>query len=202
MTAFDESGAGGTLALGGIVGPALFVASWVAAGMLRNGYSPVHDAISRLAERDAPHRWIVTSGMVAFAIGAGLLATAMATDRRLRAAAAAVAVAGASAFAVALFPCTQGCPGPGRFTDDAHTLAAGIHYVSLTAAPLVAAWAFRRDRPGFAAFCTAAGSIAGMSLVAQTAGLGANGLLQRIGLTTDDVWMGMTAFPLLGRRSV
>ena len=189
-----------TAAVGGVLGPLLFVASWAASGALRDGYSPVHDAISRLAERGAPERWIVTSGMLAFGAGSLLLAAALRSDERLRKTSLAVVVVGLSAVAVAMFPCSQGCPGLGELTDNAHILAAGVNYAAFTAAPFFTAAAIHRDDRRFAAISVAAASVAAAALVVQASGLGANGLWQRIGLTIDDTWMLVTSLLFLLRR--
>ncbi len=55
------------LALGGIVGPVLFVVTFVIAGLLRPGYSPVNQAISDLGVGD--NGWILNGSLV----GLGLL---------------------------------------------------------------------------------------------------------------------------------
>jgi hypothetical membrane protein len=187
-------------AAGGVLGPLLFVSAWVVSGALRDGYSPVHDAISRLAERGAPDRWIVTSGMLAFGLGSLLLAAALKNDERLRKTSFGVIVVGLSAIAVAMFPCSEGCPGLEELTDNAHALAAGVNYAAFTAAPLLTAAATYRDDRRFAAFSGAAASFAAAALVIQASGLGANGLWQRIGLTIDDIWMVATSLLFLLRR--
>ena len=149
------------------------------AGALRSGYDPVTDAISRLAELGAPNRWIVTSGMVAFGLGvlafAGLLQ---------RAATTALIVAGLASFAVAAFPCTQGCPGGGSFTDVAHVVAAAAFYVSFVLVPLL----HHRRGPAVAVAIVAA-----VALALHGGGIGPNGLLQRVGLTLLDAWLLVTA---------
>ena len=40
-------------ALGGVVGPGVFIATWAVLGARAEGYSPVQDPISRLAATDA-----------------------------------------------------------------------------------------------------------------------------------------------------
>src|SRR5216684_8341678 len=52
------------LALGGVVGPAVFVADWAILGIVRPQYSPIHDAISRLAELGASTRPAMTAGFI------------------------------------------------------------------------------------------------------------------------------------------
>jgi hypothetical membrane protein len=62
------------LALGGLIGPAIFVVTFTVAGMLRAGYSPVDQAISDLGVGD--NAWLVNGSLlilgltlVGFAIG-------------------------------------------------------------------------------------------------------------------------------------
>jgi Protein of unknown function (DUF998) len=151
------------------------VTSWVVAGALRAGYDPVHDAISRLAEIGAPDRLIVTSGMVIFGLGCLIVAPGWERAPRI-----ALLVAGLSSFGVAAFPCTEGCPGSGSLTDTMHSVMAGIHYVALVTTPFLAGPAF---------WGPAAAVLAALALSAHVWGPGPNGLMQRIGLTTLDVWL-------------
>jgi hypothetical membrane protein len=139
----------------------------------------VHDAISRLAERDTPHRWIVLAGMVAFGLGALAFAGVL-----RRHASIAMMVAGISSFGVAAFPCTTGCPGPQTVTDTGHILFAGVHYVCLTLVPIL------QSRSVFARAVTV---VAGMALGLHALGFGPNGVLQRLGLITLDLWFVITA---------
>jgi hypothetical membrane protein len=55
------------LALGGVVGPIFFVSTFTVAGILRPGYSPIHQSISTLGV--GAHAWLLN--------GAGLLTGAM-----------------------------------------------------------------------------------------------------------------------------
>jgi hypothetical membrane protein len=163
-----------------IAGVGAFVASWIVAGSLRDGYSPMHDAISRLAELGAPHRWIVVAGMVAFGLGALVSAGLLSRPATI-----AMTIAGISSFGVAVFPCTAGCPGPETVTDTAHIVFAGAHYVALVLVPIL------QSRSKFARAVT---TIAGTALSLQVLGFGPNGAMQRIGLTTLDAWLVITAF--------
>ncbi len=64
--------------------------------------------------------------------------------------------------------------------DTGHAVAAGIHYVAFVATPVLAS----RKRSALAASI-----LAGAALGAHVLGLGPNGLMQRIGLTTLDAWV-------------
>ena len=159
--------------------PLYFISCWVYAGAIRDGYNPVRDAISRLAELGAPNRYIVTSGMVVFGVGCLLFAGLLRKPASIS-----MTVAGLASFGVAAFPCTEGCPGFGSLTDTAHILFAGLHYVSFGLTPVL-----HSRKP---VVLTIAG-LAGLALLIQATGLGPNGLFQRIGLTTLDAWLIATA---------
>ena len=174
--------------LAGLVGPAAFITSWVVAGILRRGYDPVNQSISELAALDTPNRLIVTSGMVVFGIGAQFFAAEL-RRRGQKRVSTAMTLAGLSSLGVAGFPCTLGCPGAGTsFLDTGHAVMAGIHYATFTAAPLLLSFeesASNRRRT----FSAVIAIVAGAALTAQVMGWGPNGLMQRIGLTTNDIWM-------------
>ena len=57
------------LALGGVVGPVVFVVSWAVAGTATSGYSAVDGAISDLAATDASTQVAMTVSFVVFGIG-------------------------------------------------------------------------------------------------------------------------------------
>jgi hypothetical membrane protein len=162
----------------GVVGPTAFVAAWAVAGARRPGYSSVDDAISRLAELGATSRPLMNVGFVTFGVAVPVFATA-ARQSLGAPAAAALVVAGISTLGVAATPL-----GPG--SDVAHGVLAGIGYVAMAAAPVLA------DRRRGAVVT----AIAAASLVATTIGP-AHGLFQRLGLGVVDAWIVLTA---LGQR--
>jgi hypothetical membrane protein len=171
-----------------IAGVASFVLAWTVLGAIREGYSPIEDAISRLAELGAPHRELMTAAIVAF--GAGCLAFGWTLGRR---GGAALVLAGVGSLAVAAFPCTEGCPGAGEATDNAHSAAAALHYVSFALAPIV----LSRDRRSLIV-----SAVAATALGLHGLGLGPSGLLQRIGLSVLDAWLVIAALRVLrGSRS-
>src|SRR6478609_8321684 len=53
-------------ALGLVAGPAAFIGGWVVGGARTPGYSPVNDAISRIAAVGAPNRELMTTAFVAY----------------------------------------------------------------------------------------------------------------------------------------
>jgi len=181
-------------ALGGIVGPIAFVAAWSIGGLAASHYSPIDDAISHLAEVGAPTRPLMTAGFVVFGIGLAVYAVA------LHAALpgwswVTAAATGLATLGVAAAPLGRSTAG-----DGVHGVFAGTGYVTLALTPLLAAGPLRRARRStLANLSVAAGVLAGLSLLATTAGA-ADGLFQRLGLTIVDVWIVATATEILRGR--
>lgn len=177
-------------ALGGVVGPAAFVAAWAVLGRRLPGYSPVDDAISRLAAGGAPDRYVMTAGLVALGTGLPLYGSALRATLPGPAWVCATAT-GLATLGVATFP--LGSPTPDRI----HGIFAGIGYATLAATPLVAAAPLARSgRTGWARVSVAAGLVSGASLLATLAGP-ASGLFQRLGLTTGHAWIVAGAVDIL-----
>lgn len=175
------------LTAAGVVGPLVFVADWAVLGALRSHYSPINDAISRLAETAAPTRAAMTAGFIMY--GAGLVAYAGSqrsdlpwTTRVL------LAGTGLTTFGVAAF--SLNAIGKG----NAHAVFAGIGYATLAAAPLAAARAWVEDpaHRSWVRASTVTGVVTAAFLIASTFAP-AHGLLQRIGLTAGDAWVVATA---------
>lgn len=169
--------------LAGIAGPAAFVSAWVVGGLVKDGYSPVSDTISRLAEEGASTRPLMTIGFVGFGVLMPLYGRELGRVLGSRATGAAMAASGVGTLLVAAFPVTAA---GGTTGDKVHYLAAGLAYAANVVAPLVAA----RHLPGpvarRASYAVAAGVAA--ALVGSLQGDEATGLLQRTGLTLFDVW--------------
>lgn len=150
----------------GVAGPAAFVTAWAVGGAVTDGYSPVRDAISELAQLGASTRPWMTAGMVAFGVSMPLFARLLPR----RAAIAAVA-AGVGTLAVAAFPLDPGESVP------AHAVAAGAPYVATSAMPALS---------GNVPLGAVALALLGGSVVFHDS---AGGLLQRAGLTLVDAWI-------------
>ena len=175
---------------GGVVGPATFIGSWAWLGSRLDGYAPWSDPISRLAAVGAATRPAMTAGMAAFGVGA----MALATELRRREALPSpwplagwlpVGLCGAATVGVAALPLNAGI-------DDAHLVAALLAYVTLAAAPALAA--IRPRRAGAASDSTwRATSLIASLVVAGALGISVatqpTGVFQRIGLTSGDVWV-------------
>ena len=166
----------------GVIGPTAFVVAWAVAGARREGYSPIDDAISRLAEVGSSSRPVMNAGFLTF--GVAVPAFAVAARRSLGTpAAASLVIAGVSTLGVAATPL-----GPG--SDTAHGVLAAIGYLAMAAAPVLA------DRRRGALVS----AVAAASLVATTLGP-AHGLFQRLGLGIVDAWIVATALAQREKRS-
>lgn len=176
----------------GVLGPSVFIASWALLGARAQGYSPVYDPISRLAALGAPTRGVMTGGLLAFGLGAVLLADEL-RRRRTGPLWGAVGLCGLATAAVAALP--LGSP----LTEGPHLVAALVSYAALALSPALAA------RSGLPADRAVGGRSrwwrwASAAVAAGTAGALAaslivepTGLVQRIGLTLGDIWIAALA---------
>lgn len=180
----------------GIVGPLAFVSAWLVAGAVTDGYSPLRDAISRLAAEGAPTQPLMTLALVVFGLLVPVWARTLGRALDSPALRAAVTVAGIATLAVAVFPLTRE---GGQPQDLAHAVSAGTGYVAMAAAPLFGAAALRRrGLPAAAIASTAVGLVSAAALVGTLLVDGSGGL-QRLGLTVVDAWYVAVAAWLLRR---
>jgi hypothetical membrane protein len=179
------------LALGGIIGVGGFVGAWVACGLARDGYSPVDDAISRLAESGTSGRGWMTAGFVAFGVGVPLYSLAL--RRALDGPAWITALTtGIATLGVAAFPLGD--------ADTAHAIAAVTGYATLAATPALATITFRRR--GASRWATASAACAVGSAALLTASIATDryhGASQRLGLLVTDGWIVATAWTMWRR---
>lgn len=179
--------------MGGIVGPAGFIAAWVAAGAMRDGYSPVNDAISRLAAVGAPDRALMTAGFVCFGVAVPVFGLALRGTLPGPAWGAAVAT-GVATLGVAALPLDVS-----QVVDVAHGAAATTGYITLAAIPLFAAKPLAAmGFPRAARASVACGVLAGACL-ALTVGTERHGFFQRAGLSIGDAWLVGAAVWMLRR---
>ncbi|MFN8017109.1 MAG: DUF998 domain-containing protein [Acidimicrobiales bacterium] len=174
---------GDLAALGLVVGPVAFVAAWVVGGVATPGYSPVDDAISRIAAQGAPNRWLMTAGFVAYGV-AVLVGSGALRRSPLRPGWALAAVNGVATLAVALTPLDRS-----ELVDSLHGLSATVGYVALAALPIACAPALRSLGHRRAAAASVAAGLATAACLVTTTVTDANGLFQRLGLGIGDVWL-------------
>lgn len=194
------------VAVVGAAGVVAYVAAWATAGVWYTDYDPVRQAISELFARGAPPgpARLVRGSLVV--TGVLLVPFAAALDRGLpgrgRAGPVAAGLAGVMTVLVGVFPCSEGCPGPGTsLTDALHGITAGIGYGALVAAPILSGFRLRGRADRFAAVSLVLGGLAAGGFLAHATGLveEAGGLLQRIFNTTADLWYLLAAGVLVRR---
>jgi Protein of unknown function (DUF998) len=182
-------------ALGGIIGPAAFVGAWVSGGMLTTRhYSPIDDAISRLAAIGNNTRPLMTAGFIGFGVALPVYASAL---RRTVSGPAWIAAAatGVSMLGVAATPLEHS-----KTIDALHAVAAGLGYATLAATPLLAARPLaRQGHRMLATTGVIAGSLSAICLALTPTDL-PTGLFQRVGLTTTDLWIAACAAAIASER--
>ena len=191
-------------AVAAIVGLGTYVAGWWIAGTVRADYDPRAQAISELFELGAPwasRGWLLAGLLLS---GIALIAFGPALDRGLpgtgRLGPLLVVVSGVFTVLVVAAPCSPSCPGTGTaFNDTAHTVTAGVAYVTLVLAPLAFAWRLRRVAPGLAAVSVLIGGVAVTGFAVRYLGVipQDQGLQQWLFNTVADVWYLVVAVRLL-----
>ncbi len=177
-------------ALGGIVGPAAFIGTWVVTGLVKDCYSFLHDPISELASVHSSTRLAMSTAFVVFAVGMCCYAWAL-REVRFGAAWATAAISGIATLGVAAFPLHHSAT-----VDRLHGVFAGTGYVTLAATALLSAvWLARLGLSGWAFLAGASGAVCAVSLALTLVGA-YEGLFQRLGLTAGDVWVAASAIAL------
>lgn len=166
-----------------VVGPVAFVSAWAVGGLRMPDYSPVHDAISRLAAVGSPERALMSTGFVVYGVAVvvgGLAVRSSIIGRAWPA----VVVNGLATVAVAALPLDVSTTG-----DQAHGVAATVGYISLALVPALAAGPLAQAGHRRAAAASMAASIAIGICLALTVVSDAKGAFQRTGLGIGDVWL-------------
>jgi hypothetical protein len=179
----------------GIAGPAAFVGAWAIGSAVKDGYSPVSDANSRLAEQGASTQPLMTAGFLGFGLLMPVFARGLGHTLGSRSVELAVSASAVATLAVAAFPLS---PGGGTTIDTLHNVAAGSAYAANVVGPLVAAPHLRTRAARRASYALSAAMTA--ALVGSLAVDDLTGLLQRAGLTMYDGWAVALALTVLGPR--
>ena len=182
------------LAWGLVVGPVTFVSAWAVGGLRMPDYSPVHDAISRLAAAGSPQRALMSSGFVVYGVAqlfGGLAVRSSIIGRAWPA----VMVNGVATLAVAALALDVS-----DSADLAHGAAATVGYISLGLVPALAAGPLDRAGHRRAAVVSAVASVAIGVCLAMTVTADAKGAFQRAGLGIGDVWLVAAGLVLARRR--
>lgn len=171
------------LSAAGIVGPLVFIADWATLGATASQYSPINDAISRLAETAAPTRAAMTTGFLVY--GGSLVAYGVSSRSWLPASARAlIAGTGLATFGLTAF--SLDAAGQGTI----HGVFAALGYATLAAAPLLTARALspNPEERLWARASAGAGVLSATFLIASAVAP-VHGLWQRVGLTVGDAWV-------------
>ncbi len=169
----------------------MFVGAWLVLGATTDQYSPVDDAISRLAAVHASTRPAMTAAFVVFGLGMAAYASALRVAL-VGASWIAALVSGIATLGVAALPLDHS-----DAVDRLHGVCAGIGYVGLAGAALLAAAPLTRGgRIGWARLAAVTGTIAGASLALTLLGP-YEGFFQRLGLTAGDVWIVASAIAVV-----
>jgi hypothetical protein len=127
------------LAAGGVLGPAGFIAAWSILGATTPApYSPVHDAISRLAAVDAPTRAGMSFGFGVFGVGVPLFGMALRKELPESRAWVTAVATGLATLGVGAAPLDAS-----PRVDLLHGAFATVGYATLAATPWLAAQALR-----------------------------------------------------------
>ncbi len=179
-------------AIGGVIGPAVFVAAWSILGARTAGYSPDDDAISRLAATGASTQAAMTAGFVVYGTGLSLFGSALRTTLPGPAWALAAAT-GLATLGVAATPLDTAAG------DALHGVFAALGYATLAAVPLAAAGPLAaQGRRRWARWSVVTGVASAACLAATVLGP-RHGLFQRAGLTIADSWVIAAAVDMLLR---
>jgi|tagenome__1003787_1003787.scaffolds.fasta_scaffold20619637_2 hypothetical membrane protein len=194
------------LATAGAVGPLVFLAVTVLAGLLKPGYDAREQSVSDLAV--GAYGWLQTANF--FVLGLAMIAASLAlAGRASRGAVALLAAAGAGMVAVALFP-TDLAGAPPTAHGAAHdTISLGI-FLALIAASAVHGRALRRAarERGLARYSTltAAAVFALFAVFAVFAGdvgdplHAVSGLIERVFIAAAFGWVTVVSMRLLASR--
>jgi hypothetical membrane protein len=177
-------------ALGGVVGPVVFVGAWAVLGLVKARYSALHDPISDLAGVHASTRPAMTAGFVVFSVAMCFYAWALraALDGPAWITA---ATTGLATLGVAAFPLHHSST-----VDHVHGVFAGIGYITLAATALLSVAPLRRrGHDAWARAATGAGIVSGLALALTFTG-SFHGLFQRTGLTAGDAWVVASAIAI------
>ena len=180
--------------MGLVLAPMVFIVGWNVGGRLTLDYSPMHQAISRIAAVGAPQRSLMTAAFVGYS--AWILAAIPAVRRTyVERIWPALLVNGLATLAVAALALDRS-----HIIDVGHGVAATAGYLSLAAVPILGAKPLKEAgfaKSAMASWLAAAGILAFLLL---TLVLDAKGFAQRAGLTIGDVWLACTGFAIVTGR--
>jgi len=192
------------LALGGVVGPMVYVSVVAILGELYPGYSHLHQTMSELGAADAPHALAMNIaglgllGIMIMAFAGGLY-QGLRQSRTTVVSVLLIGGAGMSLVMTAIFPCDTG--GETTYTGQIHGIFATVGAVFMILGMLILSPMFFREAGwrGYAVLTVAVALLS--SVLAGMYGFdvieGWKGALQRISMGTALIWVEAVSFRLL-----
>lgn len=194
------------LALGGLIGPLIFVLATLVNAGLRSDYNHVSQFISELGATDTSHAMLMNiSGFLPFGllmIGFGIsLFSLMPRGISFRIGSFLIVIFGLGVTLAGLFSCDTGCPDSGSIENSIHNQVSAVAFFSVILGTGVLSISFKSHaawKPfwiySFLTFVASAGFLAAMinSFEASTH----NGMWQRLLLLTLFVWFGVLGVKL------
>jgi hypothetical membrane protein len=200
----DDEGGMGTLALGGVAGPLLFVSAVLAAAAGHPGYSHLVNFISELGATGAPRAALMNDGgfipagvlIAGFGVSVGSLLPRL---PMFMAGAALVTLFGVGAAASGVFSCDLGCPIEGGTpANQIHNVIGPGCFVFLIVGTAILGWGFRgvpawRRLSAYSLATSAIALVFFLSLLGSLDDRVWTGLWQRLMLGTLFLWCGVAA---------
>jgi len=194
------------LALGGLIGPLIFVLATLVSASLRSDYNHISQFISELGATDTSHAMLMNlSGFLPFGllmIGFGVsLFSLLPKGISLRIGSFLIVIFGLGVTLAGLFSCDAGCPDSGSVENTIHNQVSAVAFFSVIIGTGILGFSFRSHANWksvwlytFLTFIASAGFLATMinSFEASTY----NGLWQRLLLFTLFVWFGVLGVKL------
>jgi hypothetical protein len=201
------------LAACGALAPVIFTAAWIVAGLVQDGYSARREDISGLAARSAEYPWLMMAGLLTtgLLVAAFALALHHGVRRGSVAGPALVALCGLGIVALGLLrndcsSLTEECEsrveaGEVSWQHTAHDLVSVPVFAAAIAAPLVLALRFRAD-PSWRSLAPVSGAAAAVlgaffALGGIEAAPSWNGVIQRVAVSAELLWLEVAALHLL-----
>lgn len=187
-------------AVAGMVGPVLFTVLWVAAGLLRPGYSHISQYGSELGV--GPNAIVMNVNFLLFGLLSILFASGLPRglgwSRYSVIGARLVAVFGAAVMGAGVFSCVPGCAGD-SLPQLMHNLVSLVAFIAISVAPLAVARGLKEDSHwGYRSYSLATGIAAFILLFITFVGASSEwvGMFQRLFLSVPLLWIEITAIRL------
>lgn len=171
---------------------AAFAATVAAMPLLKDGYSPVGDAISYGAI--GPYGGVQVAGFFALATGTSILALRLRVAGSQPVVTPLLALSAIAVVVLAVVP-IDGHSHPTTTVGRVHSSAASVAFLSTVAAMMWSGRSFLRDEAlmSLVPISLGLGCVAVVLLVALSAGIGPSGLVQRATVLCEIAWLSLVA---------